>query len=190
MAMKVYVEYDQNKVVLGYMFSAEQNYAGVLAEPSMHGEVLDIWQGLSDLTAFKSKITGPVTKTWQVKKIKDGKEVLETETWTGYELDNSGDFLPVKSESEEADMALRDAQASLAEAKAFLSDTDYVITKISEASALGEDTSALKIKYSNVLARRATVRSSINGLEDTVSAKSSACEAVRARIEAMKVKAK
>lgn len=43
--------------------------------------------------------------------------------------------------------------------------TDYVITKIAEAQALGEDTSQLITKYSDMLVYRKTLRNQINELE-------------------------
>ena len=46
-----------------------------------------------------------------------------------------------------------------------LSNTDYVVTKISEAQVLGEDTSQLITKYSDMLVYRKTLRNKINELE-------------------------
>ena len=46
-----------------------------------------------------------------------------------------------------------------------LSNTDYVVTKISEAQVLGEDTSQLITKYSDMLVYRKTLRDKINELE-------------------------
>lgn len=46
-----------------------------------------------------------------------------------------------------------------------LANTDYVVTKISEAQALGEDTSQLITKYSDMLVYRKNLRNKINELE-------------------------
>ena len=46
-----------------------------------------------------------------------------------------------------------------------LANTDYVVTKIAEAQALGEDTSQLITKYSDMLVYRKTLRNQINELE-------------------------
>lgn len=46
-----------------------------------------------------------------------------------------------------------------------LSDTDYVVTKIAEAQALGEDVPSLLDKYSEILKRRKELRNKINHLE-------------------------
>lgn len=46
-----------------------------------------------------------------------------------------------------------------------LANTDYVVTKIAEAQALGEDTSQLITKYSDILFHRKTLRDKINELE-------------------------
>ena len=43
--------------------------------------------------------------------------------------------------------------------------TDYIVTKIAEAQALGEDTSQLITKYSDMLVYRKTLRNKINELE-------------------------
>lgn len=43
--------------------------------------------------------------------------------------------------------------------------TDYIVTKISEAQALGEDTSQLITKYSDMFVYRKTLRNQINELE-------------------------
>ena len=46
-----------------------------------------------------------------------------------------------------------------------LSNTDYIVAKISEAQALGEDTSQLITKYSDMLVYRKNLRNQINELE-------------------------
>lgn len=48
------------------------------------------------------------------------------------------------------------------EAKNYLRATDYIITKLSEAVVNGEDTSELKIKYAEQLAKRKEYRASID----------------------------
>ena len=44
--------------------------------------------------------------------------------------------------------------------------TDYIITKIAEAQALGEDTTELLNKYSETIANRKLIRLKINELEE------------------------
>ena len=46
-----------------------------------------------------------------------------------------------------------------------LSETDYVITKIAEAQAIGDDVGELINQYSEVIANRRLIRSLINDLE-------------------------
>ena len=46
-----------------------------------------------------------------------------------------------------------------------LSNTDYMVAKIAEAQALGEDTSQLITKYSDMLVYRKNLRNQINELE-------------------------
>ena len=46
-----------------------------------------------------------------------------------------------------------------------LSNTDYMVAKIAEAQALGEDTSQLITKYSDILVYRKNLRNQINELE-------------------------
>lgn len=48
------------------------------------------------------------------------------------------------------------------EAKNYLNATDYIVIKLSEAVASGEDTSELKIKYAEQLAKRKEYRASID----------------------------
>ena len=47
-----------------------------------------------------------------------------------------------------------------------LSNTDYIVTKIAEAQALGEDTTELLNKYSETIANRKLIRQKINELEE------------------------
>lgn len=44
--------------------------------------------------------------------------------------------------------------------------TDYVITKIAEAQSLGEDTTELLNKYSEIISNRKNIRTKINELEE------------------------
>ena len=46
--------------------------------------------------------------------------------------------------------------------------TDYVITKIAEAQALGEDTTELLNQYSETIANRKLIREKINELEEKI----------------------
>lgn len=46
-----------------------------------------------------------------------------------------------------------------------LSETDYVITKIAESQAIGDDVGELINQYSEVIANRRLIRSKINDLE-------------------------
>ena len=47
-----------------------------------------------------------------------------------------------------------------------LADTDYAVTKIAEAQALGEDITELLNKYSETIANRKLIRTKINELEE------------------------
>ena len=47
-----------------------------------------------------------------------------------------------------------------------LSNTDYIVTKIAEAQALGEDTTELLNKYSEIISNRKNIRTKINELEE------------------------
>ena len=44
--------------------------------------------------------------------------------------------------------------------------TDYIVAKIAEAQALGEDTTELLNKYSKIIANRKNIRTKINELEE------------------------
>lgn len=52
----------------------------------------------------------------------------------------------------------QDLQNKLNEAKAYLANTDYIVTKIAEAQALGEDTTLLLSKYAVELQQRKEAR--------------------------------
>ena len=49
-----------------------------------------------------------------------------------------------------------------------LSNTDYMVAKIAEAQALGEDTTELLNKYSETIANRKLIRQKINELEEKI----------------------
>ena len=49
-----------------------------------------------------------------------------------------------------------------------LLNTDYIITKIAEAQAIGEDTTELLNKYSETIANRKLIREKINELEEKI----------------------
>lgn len=83
----------------------------------------------------------------------------------------SGDFIPdgfieyiVGEEPQELKEALETEQKAnelktkLAEAKTYLADTDYIVTKIAEAQALGENTEELLREYAVELEKRKEAR--------------------------------
>ena len=49
-----------------------------------------------------------------------------------------------------------------------LSNTDYMVAKIAEAQALGEDTTELLNKYSETIANRKLIRAKINELKEKI----------------------
>jgi hypothetical protein len=58
-----------------------------------------------------------------------------------------------------------DKQDQIAQAKAYLNETDWIVTKIAESQALGADIAGLLTKYSVELAQREASRTTINELE-------------------------
>ena len=70
---------------------------------------------------------------------------------------------PVEKTSEE--IQTEQNQQSIIDAKIVLQNTDWIITKISEAQIKGEDITILKDKYSQEIADRDTARNTINDLE-------------------------
>lgn len=48
----------------------------------------------------------------------------------------------------------------------YLAETDYVVTKINEATVLDEDVDTLKTKYADILANRKAARARINEIEE------------------------
>lgn len=57
-------------------------------------------------------------------------------------------------------------QRELGSYQQLLESTDYVITKISEAAAFGEDVDALKVKYASIIQDRVNARAAINRLQE------------------------
>ena len=66
---------------------------------------------------------------------------------------------------EELEKAKQEILYQIELCKQELSNTDYIVTKIAEAQALGEDTSQLITKYGDMLVYRKTLRNQINQLE-------------------------
>ena len=56
-------------------------------------------------------------------------------------------------------------EQDIAEAKQYLAESDWIVTKIAEAQIEGLDTTALKAKYIDELSHRKLMRDVINGLE-------------------------
>ena len=59
---------------------------------------------------------------------------------------------------------------SIDDYKCKLSETDYIVVKIAEAQALGEDVTTLLEKYAEELSNRKTYRQKINELEQLLEA--------------------
>ena len=88
-----------------------------------------------------------------------------------YELDGSQDHLigdKVAMTAEEIELHINPLKTEeqiiaekVIEAKAYLASTDYVVTKIAEAQALGEDTTSLLSKYAVELQQRKEARAFI-----------------------------
>ena len=75
----------------------------------------------------------------------------------------------VKSEyyiDEELEKAKQEILNQIELYKQELLATDYIITKIAEAQALGEDTTELLNKYSEIISNRKNIRTKINELEE------------------------
>lgn len=66
---------------------------------------------------------------------------------------------------EELEKAKQEILYQIELCKQELSNTDYIVAKIAEAQALGEDTSQLITKYSDMLVYRKNLRNQINELE-------------------------
>jgi hypothetical protein len=56
-------------------------------------------------------------------------------------------------------------EKDIAEAKTYLSETDWIVTKIAEADIEGRDTTDLKAKYVDKLSHRKLMREVINNAE-------------------------
>ena len=69
---------------------------------------------------------------------------------------------------EELEKAKQEILSQIEEYKQELADTDYIITKIAEAQALGEDITELLNQYSETIANRKLIRTKINELEEKI----------------------
>ena len=89
-------------------------------------------------------------------KEEDGKLVLynSTQVKSDYYID------------EELEKAKQDILYQIELCQQELLATDYIVTKIAEAQALGEDTTELLNQYSETIANRKLIRTKINELEE------------------------
>ena len=62
------------------------------------------------------------------------------------------------SEQLQAEEAQRVLDQQLAEAQKYLNDTDYVVVKMAEAMVAGEDITAMKAQYADVISEREVKR--------------------------------
>ena len=67
---------------------------------------------------------------------------------------------------EELEKAKQEILYQIELCKQELLSTDYIVTKIAEAQALGEDTTELLNRYSETIANRKFIRTKINELEE------------------------
>ena len=69
---------------------------------------------------------------------------------------------------EELEKAKQEILNQIELCKQELLNTDYIVTKIAEAQAIGEDTTELLNKYSETIANRKLIRQKINELEEKI----------------------
>lgn len=75
-------------------------------------------------------------------------------------------FKTIKTAEDLASEAIKAKQEQdIAEAKQYLAETDWIVTKIAEAEIEGLDTTGLKAKYVNELSERKAKRNQINSAE-------------------------
>ena len=89
----------------------------------------------------------------------------ENGTYYLYNIDTPKEQYISKDNSYEGELIL-----SIDEYKSKLSETDYIVVKIAEAQALGEDITTLLEKYAEELSNRKTYRQKINELEQLLEA--------------------
>lgn len=75
--------------------------------------------------------------------------------------DGTTEFFDFRTDEE---IAKQELEAKIAEAKAYLASTDYVVTKIMEYTLLNKDISLLVVEYSEILQKRDEYRSFLNNL--------------------------
>lgn len=97
--------------------------------------------------------------------------VLTDEEWMKYVsapgenydiIDN--EFVPLRTP--EQVQARERAKMELSENRSYLTRTDYVITKISEARALGEDVESLLEQYADIIEARKQARATVSRLRE------------------------
>lgn len=140
--MRIKLKLDKDGVIEDYVWLASGEY-----------EESDGW-AVRDCDADPSYIIPYVSRIIEVK---DGL----------YHVDNTGTKTKAGIEWDKAMAKEQAKQGEINQWKNELRDTDYVVIKISEAKALGEDTPALLTKYKDVLDRRAELRKQINEAEGT-----------------------
>lgn len=137
--MKIKVKLLNAGVIEAHEWNADEAY-----EETEGWEIIDV-DGSSEIIPYVSRLVE-----------KDGELII----------DNSGEmaeegkavFSKMKADKEKHDL--------IESYKKELSDTDYVVTKIAEAQALGEDASSLLDEYSEILKHRKELRNKINNLEE------------------------
>jgi len=92
---------------------------------------------------------------------------LEVETPEDVVLDNGQ--IRVKTEQEKLEAMKREALIALkTTVAALLAPTDYILIKISEAQALGEDTEPLLTRYANELSQRQAIRNWNSSMKEAI----------------------
>ena len=96
------------------------------------------------------------TQENEIRAIEEGQEFLIQDDWVEL-LDEELQVIINPPKTEEQIIA-----EQVAEAKAYLADTDWVVIKINEAQVLGEAIQDLLVKYKEILDKRQECRTIIN----------------------------
>lgn len=137
--MKIKVKLLNTGVIEAHEWNADEAY-----EETEGWEIVDVG-GDAEIVPYVSRLVE-----------KDGKLTVDNSG----EMADEGKAVLSKTKADKEKHDLVEAY------KKELSDTDYVVAKIAEAQALGEDVSSLLDEYSKILKRRKELRNKINNLEE------------------------
>lgn len=144
--MKIYLDFVNNtKVIKGFIYAPkEENYN----EYEKQKGIYEVDCELEDIKIYKSRLVDN----------KDGT----------YSIDNSQEMIEEGVEYFKKEKEAKEKYDEISKYKAYLNETDYVISKLQESQLVDseENYKALKEKYADILEKRKEARNKINELQE------------------------